>query len=193
MATLRIPAEDKLLLESDSIARFLEDYGIYFEQWPVAGRIGEGASATEILEAYEPEIATLKNRGGYITADVIDITPDTPNLQTMLDRFNKEHTHAEDEVRFIVEGRGLFHVHPQNGSIFAIEVAAGDLINVPAGIKHWFDLCSDRRIRAIRLFKEQSGWTPQYTESGVASAYEPLCFGPSYVPRQASVPSISVA
>jgi 1,2-dihydroxy-3-keto-5-methylthiopentene dioxygenase len=111
----------------------------------------------------------------------------------MLDRFNKEHTHAEDEVRFIVEGRGLFHVHPQHGSIFAIEVAAGDLINVPAGTKHWFDLCSDRRIRAIRLFKEQSGWTPQYTESGVASAYEPLCFGPSYVPRQGSVPSISVA
>ncbi|NBV85273.1 MAG: acireductone synthase [Verrucomicrobia bacterium] len=130
MATLRIPAENKLLLEADFIARFLEDYGIYFEQWPVAGRIGEGASAAQILEAYEPEIATLKKRGGYITADVIDVTPDTPNLQAMLDRFNKEHTHAEDEVRFIVEGRGLFHVRPQNGPVFAIEVAAGDLINV---------------------------------------------------------------
>ena len=193
MATLRIPAEDKLLLEADSIALFLKDYGIFFEQWPVAGRIGEGASATEILEAYEPEIAELKERGGYITADVIDVTADTPNLQTMLDRFNKEHTHAEDEVRFIVEGRGLFHIHPPNGPVFAIEVAAGDLINVPAGTKHWFDLCSDRRIRAIRLFREQAGWTPEYTESGVASGYEPLCFGPSYTPERASIPSISLA
>jgi len=193
MATLRIPAEDKLLLEADSIALFLKDYGIFFEQWPVAGRIGEGASAPEILEAYEPEIATLKERGGYITADVIDVTRDTPNLQTMLDRFNKEHTHAEDEVRFIVEGRGLFHIHPPNGPVFAIEVAAGDLINVPAGTKHWFDLCSDRRIRAIRLFREQAGWTPEYTESGVASGYEPLCFGPSYAPELASIPSISLA
>ncbi len=193
MATLRIPAEDKLLLEADSIALFLKDYGIFFEQWPVAGRIGEGASATGILEAYEPEIAELKERGGYITADVIDVTADTPNLQAMLDRFNKEHTHAEDEVRFIVEGRGLFHIHPPNGPVFAIEVAAGDLINVPAGTKHWFDLCSDRRIRAIRLFREQAGWTPEYTESGVASGYEPLCFGPSYTPERASIPSISLA
>ena len=193
MATLRIPAEDKLLLEADSIALFLKDYGIFFEQWPVAGRIGDGASATGILEAYEPEIAELKERGGYITADVIDVTADTPNLQAMLDRFNKEHTHAEDEVRFIVEGRGLFHIHPPNGPVFAIEVAAGDLINVPAGTKHWFDLCSDRRIRAIRLFREQAGWTPEYTESGVASGYEPLCFGPSYTPERASIPSISLA
>jgi len=193
MATLRIPAEDKLLLEADSIALFLKDYGIFFEQWPVAGRIGEGASATEILEAYEPEIATLKERGGYITADVIDVTRDTPNLQTMLDRFNKEHTHAVDQVTFIVEVRLLFHIHPPNGPVFAIEVAAGDLINVPAGTKHWFDLCSDRRIRAIRLFREQAGWTPEYTESGVASGYEPLCFGPSYAPERASIPSISLA
>jgi len=193
MAALRIPAEDKLLLEPASIALFLRDYGIYFQQWPVAGRIGEGASATEILEAYEPEITTLKGRGGYITADVIDVTPDTPNLQAMLDRFNKEHTHAEDEVRFIVEGRGLFHIHPQSGPVFSIEVAAGDLINVPAGTKHWFDLCSDRRIRAIRLFKEQAGWTPVYTESGVASDYEPLCFGPNTIPARAGRLSLSPA
>ena len=193
MASLRIPAEGKQLLEADSIALFLKDYGIYFEQWPVAGRIGEGASATDILEAYEPEIATLHARGGYITADVIDVTADTPNLQTMLDRFNKELTHAEDEVRFIVDGRGLFHIHPQNGPVFAIEVAAGDLINVPAGTKHWFDLCSDRRIRAIRLFKEQAGWTPEYTESGVASGYEPLCFGPSHVPARSNIATIPLA
>jgi 1,2-dihydroxy-3-keto-5-methylthiopentene dioxygenase len=184
MATLRVPAQDKLLLEADSIALFLEDYGIHFQQWPVAGRIGERASAAEVLAAYEPEIAALKNRGGYLTADVIDVGPDTPNLQVMLDRFNKEHTHAEDEVRFVVEGRGLFHIHPQNGLVFAIEVAAGDLINVPAGTRHWFDLCSDRRIRAIRLFKEQAGWTPEYTDSGVALGYEPLCFGPSQVPAR---------
>ena len=38
--------------------------------------------------------------------------------------------------------------------MFAIEVEAGDLIRVPKGTHHWFDLCADRRIRAIRLFQE---------------------------------------
>ena len=81
----------------------------------------------------------------------------------MLNKFNAEHWHDEDEVRFIVEGRGLFHIHPPDGPVFAIEVEAGDLIRVPRGTHHWFDLCADRRIRAIRLFQDPSGWTPHYT------------------------------
>ena len=89
-----------------------------------------------------------------MTADVIDVFPDTPNLDAMLTKFSSEHWHDEDEVRFIVEGRGLFHIHPTDGPVFAIEVEAGDLIRVPRGTHHWFDLCGDRRIRAIRLFQD---------------------------------------
>ena len=106
----------------------------------------------------------LKARGGYVTADVIDVTADTPNLDTMLAKFNREHWHDEDEVRFIIAGRGLFHIHPNEGPVFVIEVEPGDLIRVPRGTKHWFDLCAERRIRAIRLFQDQSGWTPRYTD-----------------------------
>jgi 1,2-dihydroxy-3-keto-5-methylthiopentene dioxygenase len=40
--------------------------------------------------------------------------------------------------------------------VFAIKVEAGDLIRVPKGTHHRFDLCSDR-IRAIRLFQDVSG------------------------------------
>jgi 1,2-dihydroxy-3-keto-5-methylthiopentene dioxygenase len=117
-----------------------------------------------------------------ITADVVDVTPDIPNLQAMLDKFNKEHRHAEDEVRFIVKVRGIFYIHPEGDApLFSIEVEEGDLINVPAGTKHWFDLCADRTIRAIRLFREKAGWTPLYTGDEIASGYQPLCFGPSYL------------
>ena len=103
-------------------------------------------------------------------------------LMLLMDKFNKEHRHAEDEVRFIVKGRGIFYVHPEEsaGPLFSIEVEEGDLINVPAGTKHWFDLCADRTIRAIRLFREKAGWTPLYTGDNVASRYEPLCLGPQY-------------
>jgi 1,2-dihydroxy-3-keto-5-methylthiopentene dioxygenase len=91
-----------------------------------------------------------------------------------------------------VEGRGLFHIHPPGKPVFALEVEAGDLIRVPRGTHHWFDLCGDRRIRAIRLFQDVSGWTPHYTESGEDSKYQPLCFGPAYIPAARVTPGLSV-
>jgi 1,2-dihydroxy-3-keto-5-methylthiopentene dioxygenase len=116
-----------------------------------------------------------------VTADVINITAQTPNLDAMLAKFSREHWHDEDEVRFILAGSGVFHIHPENGDVTAIEVEAGDLIRVPRGTWHWFDLCSDKQIRAIRLFQDPGGWTPQYTESGVDKNFEPVCLGTSYV------------
>lgn len=181
MALIRIPETARVITGAEPINDFLSPHGIHYENWPVAGRVSPDAAAEEILSAYAGEIDQLKARGGYITADVVNVTPDTPNLQAMLDRFNQEHTHAEDEVRFILKGRGIFYIHAEDQPVFAIEIEEGDLINVPAGTKHWFDLCSDKTIRAIRLFREQAGWTPLYTGDAIASSHQPLCLGPNYL------------
>jgi 1,2-dihydroxy-3-keto-5-methylthiopentene dioxygenase len=79
-------------------------------------------------------------------------------------------------VRFVVAGRGLFHLNV-GGELLAVEVGPGDLLRVPRGTHHWFDLCSERTIRAIRLFQDPSGWTPHYTGSGADAELQPLCFG----------------
>src|SRR5437667_4175029 len=180
MALVTILDENKTLGESKAIAAYLETCGINYERWEPAHPVAADAPAEEILRAYASEIDELKARGGYVTADVIDVGPETPGLEAMLARFNSEHWHDEDEVRLIVSGRGLFHIHPASGPVFALEVEAGDLIRVPKGTHHWFDLCGDRRIRAIRLFQDPSGWTPHYTQSGVDRQFQPVCFGPAY-------------
>jgi 1,2-dihydroxy-3-keto-5-methylthiopentene dioxygenase len=113
---------------------------------------------------------------------VINVKPTTPGIDAMLARFNKEHWHDEDEVRFIVHGRGLFHIHPTDGTVFSLEMTKGDMIRVPRGTHHWFDLCMDKTIRAIRLFQDPSGWAPHYTETGEDAKFQPLCFGPAYIP-----------
>jgi 1,2-dihydroxy-3-keto-5-methylthiopentene dioxygenase len=118
------------------------------------------------------------------------VNSQTPNLDAMLAKFDKEHTHSEDEVRFTVAGRGLFHVHPDQGPVFAVEVESGDLINVPRGTKHWFNLCEDKAIRCIRLFEDMAGWAPHYVEHGVHANYQPICFGPNYLPPGKSIDSI---
>ena len=183
MATVRIPDENRSLTDQAEVTRYLATLGIDYERWPAAERVPAGASADDVLAAYTTEIEQLKAKGGYVTADVIDVTAQTPGLEAMLAKFNSEHWHDEDEVRFIVRGRGLFHVHPKSGRgpVIAIEVEAGDLIRVPKGTWHWFDLCADRDIRAIRLFQDKSGWTPHYTNSGAHQGYQPVCFGPTYI------------
>jgi 1,2-dihydroxy-3-keto-5-methylthiopentene dioxygenase len=184
MAVLRIPDEQRLLRADDEIRDYLASIGIEYQRWELPADVSADASADQILSAHAPQIDELKRRGGYVTADVIDVNPDTSGLEAMLAKFNVEHRHDEDEVRYIVAGRGLFHIHPQTGPIVALEVEAGDLIRVPRGTRHWFDLCDERRIRAIRLFQDVSGWTPHYTNSGVDRGYEPVCWGPRYIPPQ---------
>lgn len=181
---MSIPYKKVQVTEPAEIERHLAEIGIDYERWDNIGEIGPDASDDEILEFYSAEIDELKAKGGYVTADVINIVPTTPNLDAMLDKFNKEHWHDEDEVRFIVKGHGLFHIAPENSDVVSIEMEAGDLIRVPRGTHHWFNLCSDRTVRAIRLFQDVSGWTPQYTGSGNDSNYQPLCFGVSYIPAQ---------
>ena len=182
MALLTIPDEKRTLVDKGEITQYLAALGIDYETWEPSAPVSATATADEILAAYAPQINELKARGGYVTADVIDVNPQTPGLDTMLAKFNTEHWHDEDEIRFIIAGRGVFHVHPKAGPVLAIEVGAGDLIRVPLGTHHWFDLCSDRRIRAIRLFQDPAGWTPHYTGTGVDRGYEPVCFGPTYLP-----------
>ena len=177
MAVLTILTENKTIENAEEIASALAGHGIEYERWTPSHPIADDAPAEEILHAYSREIEELKKRGGYVTADVIDVTPTTPGLEEMLAKFNREHWHDEDEVRFIIAGHGLFHINTASDAVLGIEVEAGDLIRVPRGTKHWFNLCADRRIRAIRLFQDTAGWTPHYSESRVDELFLPLCFG----------------
>lgn len=187
MATITVSDTSRRIDDVQAIEQFLAPHGIWYEHWPVEGRLATDATADDILSEYAPEIERLKQRGDFVSADVINVAPDTPNLDEMLAKFDKEHTHSEDEVRFTVEGRGVFWIHPNDGPVFSIEVTAGDLINVPAGVKHWFHLCDDRHIRCIRLFEDASGWTPLYIDDGVHTGHPPICWGANYMAGESKV------
>lgn len=195
MAVLTIPsgspAQQQPGFRSESEIRDLfAPVGIDYERWDLSilpEGAPESAPAEEVFSAFAEPIADMKRRGGYTTVDVIDVNPQTPGLDAMLARFDKEHTHSEDEVRFILGGRGIFFFRVQ-GQVLSLEVAAGDLIRVPAGTTHWFTLCGERRIRAVRWFQDTTGWTPQYTNSGVDQQFQPLCFGPAYIGARVTTP-----
>jgi len=185
MAVLRFPDENRTIESEPEIRAELGALGIDYERWSL-DRVPADCTAELVLNAYGAEIDEMKRRGGYVTADVIDVTPQTPGLETMLAKFDKEHTHSEDEVRFILAGRGIFFL-ALGGRVASVEVGPGDMLRVPRGTTHWFTLCEERRIRAVRWFQDTAGWTPHYTDSGKEKNYQPLCFGPAYFgPRVAT-------
>ncbi|MGP6794355.1 hypothetical protein ACTZN4_13815, partial [Klebsiella pneumoniae] len=84
-----------------------------------------------------------------------------------------EHTHGEDEVRFFVEGAGLFCLHIGD-EVFQVLCEKNDLISVPAHTPHWFDMGSEPNFTAIRIFDNPEGWIAQFTGDDIASAYPRL-------------------
>ena len=157
------------LLETDdveTIAAELARIGVRFERWPMRV-LGDAAV---ILDVYAPEIERLKAEMGYRSVDVIALAPDHPDRNTLRAKFLSEHTHAEDEVRFFVDGEGLFTLH-QEGRVFNILCTAGDLISVPAGMRHWFDMGPSPRFIAIRLFVNPDGWVARFTGDSIADRF----------------------
>ena len=126
MATLNIKDNnDRTTSDPAEISAFLEPLGIWYRRFDGLADVSEDASDEEILAAYDEPIQEQKASGGYVTADVINIVPTIPNLDVLLAKFEREHWHNEDEVRFIVKGSGLFHINPKEGPVFSLEVVKG--------------------------------------------------------------------
>lgn len=152
------------------IAEALAEIGVRFERWPTR-ELAADATNDDVLAAYAPEIEQLKAERGYRAVDVVRMVPDHPDRATMRTKFLDEHRHAEDEVRFFVEGEGLFTLHSDDGKVTAVLCTQGDLISVPAGTRHWFDMGPAPRFTAVRLFTNPEGWVAHFTGDDIASRF----------------------
>lgn len=172
MAILSIPDKNIQINDVQEIRAFFEARNIFFDQWTCDVSFDDAATQEEILQAYEKDLKPFMKDGGYETADVISINKLTENYGAIRNKFLAEHTHSEDEIRFFVDGQGLFWFNLETEPIFNLLCEKGDLISVPAGTKHWFDAGEKEPfVKAIRIFIDMSGWVPHYTSSDVEKRY----------------------
>lgn len=164
-----------LLETSDGtrIAQELAAAGVRFERWAADRHLPAGADQETVIAAYRTSIDALVGEKGYQSVDVIRLERGTPNIEPMRKKFLDEHRHAEDEVRFFVEGRGAFYLHVGD-RVYQTICVKGDLIAVPAGTKHWFDMGPDPEFTAIRLFMNPDGWVASFTGDAIASGFPTL-------------------
>jgi 1,2-dihydroxy-3-keto-5-methylthiopentene dioxygenase len=156
------------------IQQRLTRLGITLNSWPApnGARAQElmrqqalnDAEKEELLKSVDNRFQELKTTKGYTTRDMVAIHEDIPGLADVLAKFDKIHIHTDDEVRYILAGKGYFGFVEPDGGQFLLEVSGGDYINVPANAEHWFEMKDSKRIKAVRYFIDTKGWTPVYTQ-----------------------------
>lgn len=153
-----------------AIAKALGKIKVRFERWEASKKFAQNAGDEDVIDAYAADINRIKAESGYQTVDILRVNAATPDKPTIRAKFLNEHTHSEDEVRFFVEGAGVFYLRVA-GKVYMTLCERGDLISVPAGTTHWFDMGPEPDITAIRFFDNKEGWVPHFTGSKIADEF----------------------
>lgn len=153
-----------------TIAKTLKGLGVQFERWQADRVLTHDADQKEVLSAYKASVDKLNKQFGFQSVDVVSLGPDHPDKDTLRKKFLSEHTHADFEVRYFVDGSGLFYLHV-NDKVYLVMCAKGDLISVPANTTHWFDMGAHPNFKCIRFFTAENGWVGDFTGSDIATKF----------------------
>jgi len=151
----------------------LSRIGVQFERWAANCELAADADQAAILAAYADSIGRLQQQYGFQSVDVINLNPDHPEKNAFREKFLAEHIHEDFEIRFFIEGRGLFYLHVAD-KVYAVLCEQGDLISVPANTTHWFDMGENPHFKTIRLFTTADGWIAKFTGSEIARSFPSL-------------------
>jgi len=164
------PQYGELYTDFNAIQNQLNNIGVLFERWEANCILATHAEQESVLAAYADSIDRLKQQYGFQSVDMIKLNPDHPEKAVFRQKFLAEHIHDDFEVRFFVEGRGLFYLHVGD-KVFAVLCEQGDLISVPANTTHWFDMGENPGFTCIRLFTTADGWVANFTGSEIAKIF----------------------
>jgi 1,2-dihydroxy-3-keto-5-methylthiopentene dioxygenase len=185
MATLFVFSEDNpaseplCTMDDGEIARQLAVHGVAFERWDLAQPSPSDASQEQILASYRSNIERLMTTTDYVTVDVVQMHGDAADPEwrekaaEARSKFLAEHTHDDDEVRFFVDGQGAFYLRVGH-TVQIVMCGAGDLLALPQGTRHWFDMGANPCFTAIRFFRATTGWVAKFTGDPVAEQFPSL-------------------
>lgn len=148
----------------------LAEIDVEFERWNASTVLAHDADQATVLAAYQKSIDKLNQRYNFQAVDVISLTPAHPDKETLRKKFLAEHTHEDFEVRFFIEGKGMFYLHVDD-KVYALLCEAGDLISVPNQAPHWFDMGENPDFKCIRLFTVADGWVAEFTGSTISADF----------------------
>jgi 1,2-dihydroxy-3-keto-5-methylthiopentene dioxygenase len=165
MAILRYADSGLTIEHRHQIVEMLGLIGVRCETWGVQhlpqnlrNRNLDDADKKQVLEVFKTEIDRLKAQGGYQIVDVLTLYPETEGLDEKLAGFGRTHFHIEDEIRYCLQGSGVYHLLPPGGQHIEVEIHPGDFISTPAKMPHYFSMTAEKRFTCIRFFRNVEGY-----------------------------------
>lgn len=153
-----------------TIQEHLDSLGVQFEHWNTDYELSTDADQNTVLIAYREPIEELKAKHYFQSIDVIRVNPDQPEKDQIRKKFLAEHIHDDFEIRFFIEGCGLFYLHVAD-KVYAVLCERGDLISVPANTPHWFDMGENPNFTCIRFFTTPYGWVANFTDNKISESF----------------------
>ena len=123
-----------------------------------------------MLAAYDSSVKRVQADGGYGTVDVLRLAKGTPNTAPMRRSFSTNTCTPKTKCASSSRARAR-SICTCDGKVYQAICVRGDLISVPAGTPHWFDMGPDPEFTAIRWFNNQEGWVPQYSGTAIAARF----------------------
>ncbi|KAK3785646.1 hypothetical protein RRG08_023901 [Elysia crispata] len=106
------------------------------------------------------EYVSMKQNRGYNYEDEVNLVKGTSNeIDKIIEEISREHIHADDEMRMVLDGSGYFDVRDKNDKWIRIETKSSDMLIIPSGMYHRFVLDQNNYMKCKRLFKGSPVWT----------------------------------
>lgn len=159
---------NKVLTHADDIASTLAEHGVRFARWQPAP-IEKSASAAQMIAACQPQIDAL----GFAAVEAFSVTNDHPQKAELRAQFLDERRYSQDEGHFFIAGQGLFNLHVGD-YVYAVRCEKHDLLIIPAGLPHWFDMGENPHCVTLQLFNSMQGRVPDFTGDAIATGFPGL-------------------
>lgn len=150
--------------DHDAAEAVLVSHGVIWATLPPRPLPADGGPQRALAVWHDVVDATCLEQG-FLSVDVVSVDASTPNVGRLRAEFRDEHVHADEETRLFAAGGGVFWLRLRDDEVWAIRTVAGDLLSLPAGLCHGFDMGPSPSFTAIRFSRDAAGRVPQPTGS----------------------------
>lgn len=162
---------NKVLNHADDIASTLAAVSIDYRQLELPAALRPGCEQADFDAAYGLWLQALMGEQGYVRQELFNLQRNHPQKLELRARHLDEQVQGSASAWLFVGGFAQLSIHLQ-GYVYLLQGERGDLLSLPAGTRHWFDLGEEPHALVLRLSADDEA--PVLTGEEIASRFPRL-------------------
>jgi len=162
---------NKVLNHADDIASTLSAVGIDYRQLELPAALRPGCEQAEFGAAYGLWLQAFMGKEGDVQQELFNLQRNHPQKLELRARYLDEQVQSSASTWLFLGGFAQLSVH-LDGYVYVLQGERGDLLTLPAGTRHWFDLGEEPHVLAVRLSPSED--KPERTGDDIASRFPRL-------------------